>query len=339
MNTKDFTYTLPDGLIAQTPIANREMSRLMLLDKHSGEIGHDIFKNIIDYMCSGDCLVLNDTRVIPARLFGIKQGPGARVEFLLLKRVENDVWEVILKPGRRAKKGSSFIFGNELTAEIIDITADGGRLVRFNCDDLFENVLERLGEAPLPPYIKEKLSDKGRYQTVYSRNDGSAAAPTAGLHFTDSLLGGIRKKGIKTAFITLHVGLATFRPVKVERVELHKMHSEYFNISCDAAKTINETKQKGKNIIAVGTTSVRAVESAAKGGIVAAGGGQTNIFIYPPFKFQIIDKLITNFHLPESTLLMLVSALAGRENVIKAYNTAIAEKYRFFSFGDCMMIM
>ncbi len=339
MNTKEFSYHLPEELIAQKPLADRTQSRLLVLDKTNGSVKHKTFTDIADYLVEGDCLVLNDTRVIPARLIGVKKDTGTSIEFLLLTRKEKDVWEVILKPGRRAKTGSRFVFGGELEAEVIDVTSDGNRLVRFYYEGLFEHVLDRLGEMPLPPYITEKLTDKERYQTVYSKNEGSAAAPTAGLHFTHALLGELRSRGVKTAFITLHVGLGTFRPVKADKVEGHKMHAEYFSISEEAADTINAAKQSGKNVVAVGTTSIRTLESVAKDSRISACSGWTDIFIYPPYEFKMVDKLITNFHLPESTLLMLVSALAGRENVLNAYAQAIAEKYRFFSFGDAMLIL
>ncbi len=338
MNIEDFNYTLPDSLIAQKPLENRDKSRLMLLSKKTGETGHETFCNIINYLDAGDCLVLNDTRVIPARLFGVKEGSGGHIEFLLLKRHEKDLWEVMLRPGKRAKIGSRFIFGDILTATVQDIIHDGNRLVKFEYEGLFENVLEKLGEMPLPPYITEKLTDRERYQTVYSKNEGSAAAPTAGLHFTHELLDKIRQKGVKTVFITLHVGLATFRPVKVHNIEDHKMHTEWYSIDETTAAAINETKASGKSIIAVGTTTVRTLESAAQKGMIRPCSGQTDIFIYPPYEFQIVDKLITNFHLPKSTLLMLVSAFAGRENILRAYHSAIDEQYRFFSFGDAMFI-
>jgi len=334
----DFNYDLPQNLIAQKPLGKRDTSRLMVLNKETGEIRHGVFKDIINYLNKGDCLVLNDTRVLPARLYGVREDTGSPIEFLLLNRKERDIWEVILKPGRRAKVGKRFIFGDELRAEVLDIVNDGNRLVKFEYDGLFENILDKLGEMPLPPYITEKLEDKERYQTVYSKNDGSAAAPTAGLHFTDELLNAIRAKGVNVAFVTLHVGLGTFRPVKVEDVHTHKMHSEFYVMDDKCAEIINTTKENGKNVIAVGTTSSRTLERIARNGRVTASSGWTDIFIYPPYEFKIVDKLITNFHLPESTLLMLISALAGRENVMYAYQKAIEEEYRFFSFGDAMFI-
>lgn len=338
MKLSDFNYELPQNLIAQKPLEKRDNSRLMVLNKQTGEIQHKVFKDIINYLNEGDCLVLNDTRVLPARLYGVREDTGSPIEFLLLNRKERDIWEVILKPGRRAKVGKRFVFGNELRAEVLDIVNDGNRLVKFEYDGLFENILDKLGEMPLPPYITEKLEDKERYQTVYSKNDGSAAAPTAGLHFTSELLNEIREKGVSVAFVTLHVGLGTFRPVKVEDVHTHKMHSEFYVMDDKCAGIINNTKENGKNVIAVGTTSSRTLETIAQNGRVTASSGWTDIFIYPPYEFKIVDKLITNFHLPESTLLMLISALAGRENVLNAYQKAIEEEYRFFSFGDAMFI-
>ena len=338
MKLSDFNYDLPQNLIAQKPLEKRDTSRLMVLNKQTGEIKHEVFKDIINYLNKGDCVVLNDTRVLPARLYGVREDTGSPIEFLLLNRKERDIWEVILKPGRRAKVGKRFVFGNELRAEVLDIVNDGNRLVKFEYDGLFENILDTLGEMPLPPYITEKLEDKERYQTVYSKNDGSAAAPTAGLHFTDELLDEIRAKGVNVAFVTLHVGLGTFRPVKVEDINTHKMHSEFYVLDEKSAEIINTTKENGKNIIAVGTTSSRTLETIAQNGRVTASSGWTDIFIYPPYEFKIVDKLITNFHLPESTLLMLISALAGRENVLNAYQKAIEEEYRFFSFGDAMFI-
>lgn len=339
MNLSEFNYNLPPELIAQTPLSKRDESRLMVVNKNTGEIKHEIFKNIINYLNPGDCLVLNDSRVIPARLYGVREDTGSPIEFLLLSRKSTDVWEVILRPGKRAKIGKRFVFGNELKAVVTDIVNDGNRLVKFEYDGLFENVLERLGEMPLPPYITEKLEDKERYQTVYSKNDGSSAAPTAGLHFTNELLDDIRKKGIKTAFVTLHVGLGTFRPVKSEVIEEHKMHSEFYTIDKKTAETINETRRNGGCIISVGTTSSRVLETVAdEKGFLKESSGWTDIFIYPPYKFKAVDSLITNFHLPQSTLLMLVSSFSSKEIILNAYKTAIDEKYRFFSFGDAMFI-
>ncbi len=339
MNLKDFDFYLPEELIAQHPMDKRDMSRLLVLDKKTGELEHKIFKDILEYLNQGDCLVLNDTKVIPARLIGEKEGSGGKIEFVLLKRIEQDDWEVILRPGKKAKPGARFVFGNGiLTAEIIDILDEGNRRVRFYYDGVFEQILDKVGMMPLPPYITEKLEDKARYQTVYAKYNGSAAAPTAGLHFTNELLEQIRAKGVNIAYVTLHVGLGTFRPVKVTNIEEHKMHSEFYTISQHTCDIINETKNRGNNVIAVGTTSCRVLETAGKSGALSEQSGNTDIFIYPGYKFRIIDKLITNFHLPESTLIMLVSALAGRENVLNAYNTAVKERYRFFSFGDAMFI-
>lgn len=339
MNIKDFYYDLPQRLIAQTPLEKRDSSKLLVLDKNTGETEHRIFSDITDYLNKGDCLVLNDSRVLPARLLGVREDTGSSMEFLLLSRKDDNVWEVIVRPGKRAKIGKRFVFGNELKAEVIDIVNDGNRLVRFEYEGLFENVLDRLGEMPLPPYITEKLKDKERYQTVYSKNDGSAAAPTAGLHFTNELLEKIRGKGVSIAYVTLHVGLGTFRPVKVDVIEEHKMHSEFYVLDDKNAELINTTKQNGGRIIAVGTTSTRTLETIADNdGFVKPSTGWTDIFIYPPYKFKVVDRLITNFHLPESTLVMLVSSLAGRENVLNAYKTAIENEYRFFSFGDAMFI-
>lgn len=341
MTTKDFYYDLPPELIAQTPIADRASSRLLCLDKNSGEIHHERFYNIIDHLLPGDCLVMNNTRVIPARLYGSKVGTGGKIEFLLLKRVEGNKWEVILKPGKKAKPGACFEFGNGiLRAKIIDVIEDGNRIVEFEYDGIWEEILDKLGEMPLPPYIKEKLDDKERYQTVYSKVEGSAAAPTAGLHFTPDLLKKIEEKGVDIAYVTLHVGLGTFRPVSVDNVEEHIMHSEFYQISEETADKINKAKQNGGRVIAVGTTSVRTLETVAdKSGYIRSASGDTNIFIYPGYDFKIVDALITNFHLPESTLLMLISAFAGKEKVFNAYETAIKEKYRFFSFGDAMLIV
>ncbi|WP_070000463.1 tRNA preQ1(34) S-adenosylmethionine ribosyltransferase-isomerase QueA [Cellulosilyticum sp. I15G10I2] len=340
MKTSDFSFALPESLIAQVPLSDRVASRLMLLNKHSGSIEHRHFYNIIDYLNPGDCLVLNNTRVIPARLFGEKYPSGGKVEFLLLTRKENKTWEVLVKPGKKAKIGDKILFGaGLLTATIKDIIEDGKRIVEFEYEGIFEEVLDQLGEMPLPPYIHEKLEDKERYQTVYAKHEGSAAAPTAGLHFTQELLGKIEEKGVKIAYVTLHVGLGTFRPVKVENVLEHDMHSEYYSIESGDAHIINTVKQNGGKVIAVGTTSTRTLESNAReDGMIEAGSGWTNIFIYPGYTFKCIDGLITNFHLPESTLIMLVSALAGKENVLRAYNEAVKEEYRFFSFGDAMFI-
>lgn len=341
MKTSDFFYELPENLIAQTPIEPRNASRLMILHKKTGELEHRIFKDLGEYLRPGDCLVLNDTRVIPARIYGVKEGTGAVVEFLLVSQKENDVWECLCKPGKRAKIGTKFSFGEgKLISEIIDINEDdGNRFVKFSCDGSIYAVLDEIGAMPLPPYIKEKLKDKERYQTVYSKELGSAAAPTAGLHFTPEMLDEIRKSGVKTAYVTLHVGLGTFRPVKVDDVTKHKMHTEHYIMPQKTADMINETKKNGGRVICVGTTSCRTVESVAtKNGCVCADEDDTSIFIYPGYEFKCMDALITNFHLPESTLIMLVSAFAGFDNIMNAYNTAVAEKYRFFSFGDAMFI-
>lgn len=339
MNTEEFDYYLPEELIAQHPLEDRAASRLLILDKNTGEYKDETFRNIKNYLKPGDCLVLNDTRVIPARLYGTKKGTGGAIEFLLLHRFSADEWEVALKPGKRAKPGAVFEFGEgRLTAEVLDILEGGNRRVRFSYDGLFENVLDELGEMPLPHYIKEKLTDNERYQTVYSRHKGSAAAPTAGLHFTKELLEEIREMGVKEAFLTLHVGLGTFRPVKVSDVTKHKMHSEYYSVNEETAAVINEAKANGGRIICVGTTSCRTLESASENGIVKPGSGFTDIFIYPGYKFKMTQALITNFHLPKSTLVMLVSALAGKDNILNAYKHAVDEHYRFFSFGDAMFI-
>ena len=340
MKVKEFYFHLPEELIAQKPLEKRDESRLMVLDRRTGEIEHKIFKEIIDFLNPGDCLVLNNSRVIPARLFGVKEDTMAKAEFVLLKRLDKDSWETLVKPGKKVKIGSKFVFGNgELSCTILDNTDFGGRIIEFHYDGVFEEVLDKLGEMPLPPYIKEKLEDKERYQTVYSKVEGSSAAPTAGLHFTEELLERIKEKGINIAFLTLHVGLGTFRPVKVENIEEHKMHAEFYNLDEENAKIINETKKNGKRVIAVGTTSCRTLETISdEDGFVKASSGWTDIFIYPGYRFKILDGLITNFHLPESTLIMLVSAFAGKENIMKAYNTAVKERYRFFSFGDAMFI-
>ena len=340
MKTSDFNFDLPQELIAQDPLEDRSSSRLMVLNKESGEIAHRIFHDITEYLHPGDCLVINDTKVIPARLIGTKEDTGAHIEILLLKRKENDVWETLVKPGKKCRPGARVVFGNgELKAEIVDVLEDGNRLVHFEYEGIFEEVLDRLGQMPLPPYITHQLKDKNRYQTVYAEHEGSAAAPTAGLHFTKELLEEIKAKGIKIAHVTLHVGLGTFRPVKEDNILDHHMHSEFYVIDEKAAETINETKKNGGRIIAVGTTSTRTLETVAdENGMLRACSGWTDIFIYPGYKFKAIDGLITNFHLPESTLVMLVSALAGRENILHAYQVAVQEKYRFFSFGDAMFI-
>lgn len=340
MKVTDFDFYLPEELIAQCPLEKRDEARLMLLDKNTGEIEHKIFKDIIDYLESGDCLVLNDTRVLPARLIGSKENTGGKIEFLLLKRIDKDKWETLVKPGKRAQVGTRFVFGDgELRAEVVSVEEDGNRIVQFEYEGIFEEVLDKLGQMPLPPYIKEKLEDKEMYQTVYSKEQGSAAAPTAGLHFTEELLKKIEEKGVNIAFLTLHVGLGTFRPVKVENIQDHNMHSEYYTMSKETADIINKAKKSGKKVIAVGTTSCRTLETIGDDrGEVREQSGWTDIFIYPGYKYKVVDRLITNFHLPESTLIMLVSALAGREKIMNAYNTAVKERYRFFSFGDAMFI-
>ena len=340
MDVKDFDYDLPEELIAQDPLEDRSSSRLMVLDKKTGEVSHHIFKEIIKYLRPGDCLVLNNTKVIPARLYGVKEGTMAKIEILLLKRKQNDVWENLVKPGKKAKPGTKIIFGDGiLTGEVIDVVDDGNRLIQFSYDGIFEEILDKLGQMPLPPYITHQLKDKNRYQTVYAKYDGSAAAPTAGLHFTKELLNEVKEKGVDIAEVTLHVGLGTFRPVKVDNVLDHHMHSEFYMVSQEAADKINNAKKNGGRIISVGTTSTRTLESAAdENGMLHECSGWTDIFIYPGYKFKVIDCLITNFHLPQSTLVMLVSALAGREHILSAYKKAVEEKYRFFSFGDAMFI-
>lgn len=340
MKVSDFNYILPEELIAQDPLEKRSNSRLMVLDKVTGEIEHKHFYDIKDYLKKGDCLVINNTRVIPARLLGERVGTGGHVEVLLLKRKTDDVWECLVRPGKKMRVGSKVTFGEGLLeAEVVDIVDEGNRLVKFSYEGIFEEVLDKLGEMPLPPYITHRLQDKNRYQTVYAKHDGSAAAPTAGLHFTEELLDEIRAMGVNIAEVTLHVGLGTFRPVKAEEITDHHMHSEYYEISEEASKLINETKANGGRVISVGTTSTRTLESAAEdNGFVPVKSGWTEIFIYPGYNFKVIDGLITNFHLPESTLIMLVSALAGREHVLNAYETAVKEKYRFFSFGDAMFV-
>ena len=340
MNVKDFYYDLPKELIAQDPLEHRDSSRLMVLDKNSGEVRHRIFRDVTEYLRPGDCLVINNTKVIPARLYGIREETGAQIEILLLKRRENDIWETLVKPGKKAKIGTRISFGEGiLVGEVVDVVQEGNRLIRFQYEGIFEEILDRLGQMPLPPYITHPLQDKNRYQTVYAKYDGSAAAPTAGLHFTPQLLESIRNLGVDVAEVTLHVGLGTFRPVKETDVLKHHMHSEFFQIDADAAEKINRAKTGGNRVISVGTTSTRTLESVAdEKGILTAKSGWTDIFIYPGYKFKVVDGLITNFHLPESTLVMLVSALAGRENVLAAYHEAVGEKYRFFSFGDVMLI-
>ena len=341
MKTSDFYYDLPEELIAQDPLEDRTASRLLVLDRKTGAVKHKIFSDVIDYLNKGDCLVINNTRVIPARLIGEKEGTGGKVEVLLLKRRANDVWETLVKPGKKLKPGAKITFGDgRLRAEVLEVVEEGNRLVIFHYEGIFEEILDSLGEMPLPPYITHKLEDKEMYQTVYAKFDGSAAAPTAGLHFTKELLNKIEEKGIKISSITLHVGLGTFRPVKVDDVNNHHMHTEWYEVNAEAAEIINETKRNGGRVICVGTTSCRTIESVADdNGYMKAKTGETDIFIYPGYKFKVMDGLITNFHLPESTLVMLVSAFAGKENVLSAYETAVKEKYRFFSFGDAMILI
>jgi S-adenosylmethionine:tRNA ribosyltransferase-isomerase len=340
IKTSDFYFELPQELIAQDPLENRSASRLLVLDKNTGEVGHDTFRNIGDHLNPGDCLVLNNTKVIPARLLGVKEDTGAHVEVFLLKRHEDDVWETLVKPGKKLRPGARVSFGDGLLrCEIQEVADEGNRLVKFFYDGIFEEILDKLGEMPLPPYITHKLKDRDRYQTVYARYEGSAAAPTAGLHFTKELLADLEGIGIDIAYVTLHVGLGTFRPVKVDNILEHHMHSEMYMINAEAAEKINRAKENGHRVVCVGTTSCRTVESAAdENGRITACSGDTDIFIYPGYRFKVLDCLITNFHLPESTLVMLVSALAGRENVLNAYSEAIRERYRFFSFGDAMFI-
>lgn len=340
MRKEDFNFDLPEELIAQDPLEDRSSSRLLVLDKETGKTEHHVFREIIDYLEAGDCLVINDTKVIPARLIGSKIGTDAKIEVLLLKRKGNDVWETLVKPGKKAKIGTRINFGDGLlVGEVVDIVEEGNRLIHFEYEGIFEEILDRLGQMPLPPYITHQLEDKNRYQTVYAKHSGSAAAPTAGLHFTPELLKRIEEKGVQIARVTLHVGLGTFRPVKVDNILEHHMHSEFYQIEEEAAEKINTAKANGKRVIAVGTTSCRTIESAAKeDGTIAPMSGWTDIFIYPGYQFKVLDCLITNFHLPESTLVMLVSALAGREHVLNAYEEAIRERYRFFSFGDAMFI-
>lgn len=341
MDVKDFYFDLPQELIAQDPLEDRSASRLLVLNKHTGRVTHRHFRDIKEYLKPGDCLVINDTKVIPARLFGRKEDTGAVIELLLLKRRENDVWETLVKPGKKAKVGTKLIFGDGiLCGEILDVVEEGNRLIQFQYEGIFEEILDQLGEMPLPPYITHKLKDKNRYQTVYAKHEGSAAAPTAGLHFTPELLQRVKEMGVKIAHVTLHVGLGTFRPVKVEDVAEHHMHSEFYVVEQEQAALVNETKRNGGRVICVGTTSCRTLESATdEEGKLQAGSGWTEIFIYPGYQFKIMDGLITNFHLPESTLLMLVSAFAGKEKIMAAYKEAVRERYRFFSFGDAMFIV
>ena len=340
MNVKDYDYDLPEELIAQDPLEDRSSSRLMVLDRQTGDVEHRHFTDILEYLHPGDCLVINNTKVIPARLFGVKEDTQAKIEVLLLKRMENDIWETLVKPGKKAKPGTKLVFGDGLlTAEVVDVVEEGNRLIQFHYDGIFEEILDQLGQMPLPPYITHQLKDKNRYQTVYAKYDGSAAAPTAGLHFTKELLQKVKDMGVDIAEVTLHVGLGTFRPVKVENVLDHHMHSEFYMVSQEAADKINRAKGSGHRVIAVGTTSTRTLEAAAdENGRLHETSGWTEIFIYPGYQFKVIDALITDFHLPQSTLVMLVSALAGREHVLHAYETAVKEKYRFFSFGDAMLI-
>lgn len=340
MKTSDFYYDLPEELIAQDPLEDRSSSRLMVVDRQTGDVSHQVFSEIINYLNPGDCLVINNTKVIPARLYGVKEDTGANIEILLLKRRENDIWETLVKPGKKARPGARIVFGDgRLKAEVVDVVEEGNRLIHFEYEGIFEEILDSLGEMPLPPYITHKLQDKNRYQTVYAKHEGSAAAPTAGLHFTQELLAKVKEKGVKIAPVTLHVGLGTFRPVKVDDVNDHHMHSEFYMISQETADIINDTKKNGGRVISVGTTSTRTLESVAdENGLIKESSGWTDIFIYPGYKFKCIDALITNFHLPESTLLMLVSALSSREKMLNAYKIAVEEKYRFFSFGDAMFI-
>ncbi|HAK72556.1 MAG TPA: tRNA preQ1(34) S-adenosylmethionine ribosyltransferase-isomerase QueA [Sporomusaceae bacterium] len=339
MLLSDYHYNLPDGLIAQHPYEPRDHSRLMVLNRTTGEVSHQHFYNVPDYLEPGDTLVFNNTRVIPARLIGTRADTGGKVEVFLLNRLNHNEWETLVKPGKRARPGTTISFGEELSCEILDSTEFGGRVVRFTFQGAFEAILDRLGETPLPPYIRERLEDGERYQTVYSCESGSAAAPTAGLHFTEEMLENLKQRGINLAFITLHIGLGTFRPVSVADITQHVMHREYYSISPEAAQIINQTKEKGHRVVAVGTTSVRTLETVGTDGRIEAGSGWTNIFMYPGFEFKMIDAMVTNFHLPESTLLMLISEFAGRENVLAAYEIAVNEDYRFFSFGDAMLIL
>ncbi|MEL7647141.1 MAG: tRNA preQ1(34) S-adenosylmethionine ribosyltransferase-isomerase QueA [Sedimentibacter sp.] len=338
--TSDFYYDLPEELIAQTPIKERDHSRLLVLDKKTGQVEHRHFYDIVDYLNPGDCLVINDTKVLPARLYGVRKDTGAVIEILLLKRIDDKRWETLVKPGKKAREGAEIVFKeNLLTGTIVDVLEDGNRIIQFDYSGIFEEILDQLGEMPLPPYIHEKLEDKDRYQTIYAKNPGSAAAPTAGLHFNNELLKKIEDNGVKIARLTLHVGLGTFRPVKAEYISEHKMHSEYYELTEEEAEKINSAKLGGFKVVSVGTTSTRTLETIGDdSGLVRAQKGWTDIFIFPGYRYRVIDSLITNFHLPESTLVMLVSALAGKENIMNAYNAAVKEKYRFFSFGDAMLI-
>ena len=340
MDVKDFYFDLPEELIAQDPLKDRSSSRLLVLDRDTGEVQHRVFRDIVEYLRPGDCLVINDTKVIPARLFGIKKDTGAKIEILLLKRRENDIWETLVRPGKKCRPGTVIEFGEGLlSGTVVETVDDGNRLIRFSYKGIFEEILDQLGQMPLPPYITHELKDKNRYQTVYAKHEGSAAAPTAGLHFTNELLKQIEEMGVKVAHVTLHVGLGTFRPVKVENVLDHHMHSEFYVVEESEARKVNDTKAAGGRVICVGTTSCRTVESAStEDGVLKSGTGWTEIFIYPGYRFKVLDALITNFHLPQSTLVMLVSALAGREHILNAYREAVKERYRFFSFGDAMFI-
>lgn len=340
MNVAEFDYDLPQALIAQTPCARRDASRLLVLDRQTGVLAHRRFYEVGAYLRPGDVLIFNDTRVIPARLVGAKAETGGKVEVFLLRRKEGDAWEALVKPGKKARPGTVIVFGESLRCEVLAPTEFGGRIVRFSYEGIFEEILDRLGQTPLPPYIKETLADKERYQTVYARERGSAAAPTAGLHFTQALLGDLKAAGVELGFLTLHVGLGTFRPVQVEEIESHVMHSEYYQVPPETAALVNAAKAEGRRVVAVGTTAIRTLESAAQtGGGIAAASGWTDIFIYPGYDFKVVDAMLTNFHLPKSTLLMLISAFAGREKILAAYEAAIAERYRFFSFGDAMLIV
>ena len=339
MNVKDYDYDLPEELIAQDPLEDRSSSRLMVLDRQTGDVEHRHFTDILEYLHPGDCLVINNTKVIPARLFGVKEDTQAKIEVLLLKRKENDIWETLVKPGKKAKPGTKLVFGDGLlTAEVVDVVEEGNRLIQFHYDGIFEEILDQLGQMPLPPYITHQLKDKNRYQTVYAKYDGSAAAPTAGLHFTPEILEKMKDKGAELLFVTLHVGIGTFRPVAEENIEDHEMHREWYTIEKETAQKVNEAKEEGRRIIAVGTTSVRTLESAGQTGRVEAGSSWTQLYIYPGYQWQVVDAIVTNFHLPESTLIMMMASFAGREHILAAYEEAVRQKYRFFSFGDAMFL-